>query len=136
MTGMTLMLGRTIRPLIVLPALCYLGSGREQASGQPSHDTTADVISLLASKDYRQRERATKLLIERKEAALLLKKAAKSSDLEVQMRAAAILKERARRHELQMLERLKALVSDGAVDQVAELLAQWPAGCQERPCWI
>src|SRR5439155_27084342 len=63
------------------------------------------------------------------------KKAFDFPDPEVRFRVTNILKERARRQDLRMVERLKGLVKGGAVDQVAELLAQWPEGREEEACW-
>ena len=106
-----------------------------QTWDQTGTGTVEDLIHLLASKDYKQRERATSLLVERRDAAAALTKALQSEDLEVRSRAGAILKESGKRQKARMLQRLKALASDGAVDQMTELLAQWPAGFEETSCW-
>ena len=114
--------------LCAVPALA-------QPANQPTKPAVDDLIQQLASKIFKERQNATKLLVERKDAAAALKKALKSDDLEVCQRVAAILQQRARRQALQGVERLQTLVKAGAVDQVAELLARWPEGQEEAACW-
>src|SRR5262249_44835254 len=86
--------------LMASPSLLGLALIPAEGRTQGNEDSTHDLIRQLASPDFKQREKAAKLLAERKDATAALKEALKSSDLEIATRAASILKERARRQEL------------------------------------
>src|SRR6266498_554556 len=95
-----------------------------------------ELIRRLGSQEFKEREEATRLLLERKDALPALRKIVDAgSDLELARRAAFILEEAPRRQARRMLDRLRALAKAGAVDQCAELLARWPAGQEEAACW-
>src|SRR5438552_3575579 len=121
--------------LVTILACGPVVSAMGQTWDKSGTGTVEDLIHLLASKDYKQRQRATSLLAERRDAAAALEKALQTDDLEVRARAGAILKERDKRQKARMLDRLKAVANDGAVDQMTELLARWPAGFEETACW-
>jgi hypothetical protein len=92
---------------------------------------------MLASKDFKERDAATKLLSAKKGLAVAeaLKIALKGDDLEVRERVKFVIAERARKADQRALQRLAALTKEGAADQVAELLARWPGGREEEACW-
>jgi hypothetical protein len=121
--------------LVVVMVMLPCAGQTHGQSTPPAKESVDELILLLASKDFKDRERAAKLLVERKDAVPALKKALQSADLEVATRIQWIFKKREQQHALQALPRLKALVKMGAVDQVAELLAQWPLGTHEAACW-
>ncbi len=95
-----------------------------------------ELIRRLGSQEFKEREEATRLLLERKDALPALRKIVEAgTDLELARRAAFILEEVPRRQARRMLDRLRALAKAGAVDQCAELLARWPKGREEAACW-
>jgi hypothetical protein len=104
-------------------------------AGPPPEENVEVLIKLLGSRHFKERDRATKLLVERKDAVAALHRASRSADLEVKRRIEGIFKERERRQAQRHLERLKRAVRTGALDEAAVLVARWPAGYEEAACW-
>lgn len=92
------------------------------------------LIEQLGSASFAVREEATRKLAERPDAIPALRRALKSSDLEVARRAARILKE-ARLESAVALARLTDLAKNGQVDEAVELLAQRERWDDEVAAW-
>ncbi len=132
---------RVLLVLGILLAACWAGlpwqplsaSGDQPDKAQVSVD---ELIRRLGSPQFKEREEATRLLLERKDAIPALRKiVATPGHPELVRRARLLLEQLAQRRQQRMLDRFRALVKAGAVDQCAELLARWPMGWEERGCW-
>jgi hypothetical protein len=129
-------LGVYRKPLVpVFFVLVFAHSTHAQSTNAPTKENVDQLIQQLASGDFKDRERATNLLLQRQGVTGTLKKALSSADLEVATRIKWILQQKEQRHARQGLARLKPLGKLGTMDQVAELLAQWPVGYDEATCW-
>ncbi len=132
---------RVLLVLGIVLAACLAGlpwqplsaAGDKPAKAQVSVD---ELLRRLGSKEFKVRDEATRLLLDRKDALPALRKIVETAtDLELAKRAAFILEEAPRRQARRMLDRFRALAKAGAVDQCAELLARWPAGQEEMGRW-
>src|SRR6266540_6397765 len=125
--------------IVLAACLAGLPSQPLPAAGdklKPPPEPVEELIRRLGSPQFKERDEATRLLLERKDALPALRKIVDAgSDLELARRAAFILEEAPRRQARRMLDRLRALAKAGAVDQCAELLARWPAGQEEMGRW-
>src|SRR6266540_4333440 len=125
--------------IVLAACLAGLPSQPLPAAGdklKPPPEPVEELIRRLGSPQFKEREEATRLLLERKDALPALRKIVEAgTDLELARRAAFILEEVPRRQARRMLDRLRALAKAGAVDQCAELLARWPKGREEAACW-
>src|SRR5438309_910236 len=97
--------------LIVLGLLGCTGEG-----SQPARSSVENLVKRLGSDVYSEREQATLELLEREEAAPLLRGALSAPDAEVTRRAKSILNEFARRSSSRQLTAIQAAAKDRRVD--------------------
>jgi hypothetical protein len=115
-----------------LPSLLAQPPVPPGGAGQPPTEPVEELIRRLSSTKFKERDDATRKLLERKDAAPALRKLLEQPpNLEMARRAAFILAESARRHTAQKANRLEGLAKAGAVDQVAEMVGRWPAGTDD-----
>jgi len=82
----------------------------------------AELIRKLASNNFKVREEAQRLLLQREDAPPALRRALLSKDKELVRRASELLDEFQRREILRALEKVRTLGKQGYVDQVVERL--------------
>lgn len=107
---------------------------RDSVAGRPAQDLK-DLIRQLGDDRFERREVAMRQLMERNDAAPLLRQVLASEDKEVARRAADILKALAGRDDMQALARLEALARKGEVDQAVQLLVWRLYWVKEDAAW-
>ena len=119
----------------LLPVLLAAWPAGEGATSQPGKRSAEELIRRLGDRSFKERDKATRQLVEGKNVTTALRQALQSSDLEVIRRIKGILKARAQRGARRQLELLKTAVRDGYLDLAIELLARWSAGFEEAAYW-
>jgi hypothetical protein len=99
--------------------------------------TVNELIRRLGSEDFQEREKATKLLLERPEALPELRKALDSDDPEVRRRASDLVDRIGQRQAKRGLTKASSLARVGKVDQAIERVVRWaesdPEGMSLEP---
>jgi hypothetical protein len=101
----------------------------------PSEARLQQLIRQLGSGDYRTREEATRLLLQWKQAELLLRRALPSGDAEVDRRAKAILTAYTRQRLATARENVRADGAASRADLLAERLVRWQSADDDDACW-
>ena len=121
--------------LMSLVGAVFLRTAQGEEPTKAQDDSIPELIRLLGSGNFKEREAAHRKLLMRKGAGPALRKAAEAPDLELARRAKLILDEKLRRQMGHWPERLRSLAQSGAVDQLTELVARWPKGQEQKDCW-
>jgi PDZ domain len=108
-----------------LPLVICLSLSLAAAVSGADAPTVKELIHRLGSDDFEEREKATKLLLEREEALPELRKAMHSDDAEVRRRASEIIDGIEQRQAKRGLARAASLAKAGKPDQAVERLVRW-----------
>jgi hypothetical protein len=90
-------------------------------------------IEQLSNDNFKVREKATRRLLELEEVPPELRKAAKSSDVEVQRRVVTITDKIEQRIGRRALENIGKLAENGEFDEAVERLVRWQKADPEGP---